>query len=375
MATEVVASLLERSDPSKLFCEIADPQERGEAQTMVSYLMDCRQKQKLMCQQLCMLDNMMEFLGELKSPLDFLNDQCPKTSESGARKRWKALKKEYQDGLVEVGALISNLQKQSEQLQERRDRLKTLALMLEQRKEECQTVERIKTKKNQTVKKQVVLQLDESLQSAQHALRSCDKQLGLLKMENDALQSRLDKCTELRDQLWSCLESTQGLTQYRVMCVSPSEMIVELRPACEKLEPLKLSITLTPRRHFLLQVSQGTAGLLEETVKGPVEQLNAAMLEVMQHYVSQGAMLSEIQALHSRFAIDWRPGQRLLVFLKTASVVCHLAVGEGYPSGGSATLLAVRKEAREHDIASLQPPSQNPSLTEWLEYLSSCPDV
>lgn len=47
---------------------------------------------------------------------------------------------------------------------------------------------------------QVSLQLEESLHSAQRALQSCDRQLAQLKMENDALQSRLDKCTELRDQ-------------------------------------------------------------------------------------------------------------------------------------------------------------------------------
>ncbi|XP_076123220.1 uncharacterized protein LOC143103291 isoform X1 [Alosa pseudoharengus] len=375
MAMEVAPVLLERSDPSKLFCEVADPQERGETEMMVSYLMGCRQKQKLMCQQLCMLDNMMELLAELKSPVCFLNGPSPKATESEARKRWKALKKEYQDGLLEVETLISSLQERSDQLQERRDRLETLVLTLEQKKEECQAVERIRKKKNQSVEKHVSLQLDESLLSAQQALHSCDRQLRQLKMENDALQSRLDKCTELREQLWSCLEATQGLTQYRVTCVSPSEMRVELRPVCEKLEPLKLSVTLNHQQHFHLQVFQGTAGLLEETVKGPVEQLSAALLEVMHHYVSQGAMLTEVQALHSRFAIDWRPAQRLLVFLKTASVVCHLEVGEGYPSGGSATLLAVRKDAHDLDITTLQPPSQNPSLTEWLEYLSCCPDV
>lgn len=56
----------------------------------------------------------------------------------------------------------------------------------------------------------------------------------------------------------------------------------------------------------------------------------------------------------TRFAIDWRPAQRLLVFLKTASVVCHLEVGEGYPSGGSAKLVAVRKDNHDLDITTLQ---------------------
>lgn len=55
-----------------------------------------------------------------------------------------------------------------------------------------------------------------------------------------------------------------------------------------------------------------------------------------------------------RFAIDWRPGQRLLVFLKTASSVCNLGVEEGYPSRGTATLISVRRDGELVDNAVLQ---------------------
>ncbi|KAK6311493.1 hypothetical protein J4Q44_G00171570 [Coregonus suidteri] len=76
-----------------------------------------------------------------------------------------------------------------------------------------------------------------------------------------------------------------------------------------------------------------------------------------------------------RFAIDWRPGQRLLVFLKTASRVCNLGVEEGYPSKGTATLISVRRDGELVDNAVLQPPQKTPSLTEWLEFLSSSPYI
>lgn len=46
---------------------------------------------------------------------------------------------------------------------------------------------------------------------------------------------------------------------------------------------------------------QGTAGLVEEVVNGPLRQVSAALVEVMERYISQGEMLSEIQALHSRY--------------------------------------------------------------------------
>lgn len=71
---------------------------------------------------------------------------------------------------------------------------------------------------------------------------------------------------------------------------------------CLSIHPsIHSSLPLSPNLFVCLsQVFQGTAGLLEETVKGPIEQLSAALLEIMQHYVSQGAMLAEVQALHSR---------------------------------------------------------------------------
>lgn len=51
----------------------------------------------------------------------------------------------------------------------------------------------------------------------------------------------------------------------------------------------------------LIQVFQGTAGLLEESVEGLARELSAALVEVMECYISQGKMLAEIQALHSRY--------------------------------------------------------------------------
>lgn len=51
----------------------------------------------------------------------------------------------------------------------------------------------------------------------------------------------------------------------------------------------------------LIQVFQGTAGLLEESVEAPLRELSAVLLEVMECYISQGKMLSEIQDLHSRY--------------------------------------------------------------------------
>ena len=56
------------------------------------------------------------------------------------------------------------------------------------------------------------------------------------------------------------------------------------------------------------------------------------------------------------FAIDWRPAQKLLVYLKTASVVCSLEVEEGYPRTGHVCLVSIRRDAQPIDTSMLQVP-------------------
>lgn len=48
------------------------------------------------------------------------------------------------------------------------------------------------------------------------------------------------------------------------------------------------------------QVSEGTAGLAEDSLMGRRVELSAALLEVMRCYVGQAELLSEIQSLRSR---------------------------------------------------------------------------
>lgn len=112
-------------------------------------------------------------------------------------------------------------------------------------------------------------------------------------------------------------------------------------------------------------------------MSGRSTQLSAAVVEVTQRYLSQFQLLEEIQLLRSRwvdslsarlpvwpgsdflfpsFAIDWRPAQRLLLYLKSAALVCHLEVEEGYPSTGRARLVSVQRDGRAVDTSGLQVP-------------------
>lgn len=49
-----------------------------------------------------------------------------------------------------------------------------------------------------------------------------------------------------------------------------------------------------------MQVSGGAAGLVEDSVSGRWSELSAALLDVMQCYMGQFQLLSEIQGLRAR---------------------------------------------------------------------------
>ncbi|XP_043091065.1 ZW10 interactor [Puntigrus tetrazona] len=378
MAAERTEAILERTDPSFLkSCNTTELQETGEGEIMAPYLMDCRRKQKHIFRQLCVVVDMIQLLAGLESVDQLLHKPCPQNPGNEARSAWKALKAEYQARVQEVEEMISTLRDRMEELHEKRKTLETLLSALQIKKEQCKEKERVTAKQNQRAEKQISFQLEDSIQAAQNAMDACDLRFSKLKDEVEKQMAQISDWTILRDGLQTLVNVTHRNMAYRLLSVSSSELCLELLPhAAEKsLEPLRVSITMTTSDEFHLQVFQGTAGLVEEAVKGRLRQVSAALVEVLERYMSQGEMLSEIQALHSRFAIDWCPAEKLLIFLKTASTVCHLRVEEGYPSHGRATLLSVRKDGLLLDITDLEPPVQRPVLTEWLEFLSSNPNI
>ncbi|CAL8306602.1 unnamed protein product [Merluccius merluccius] len=275
---------------------------------------------------------------------------------------WKALKAETSVGVEEMEVQIGGLQARPEQIASKRLRLVQLVQELEKKKQKSK-------------------QLEMALQKAHNALHACNGQLASVKAEAEAAVNCLGRWQKIADELQGYISATQDVMQSKLLAVNQYELVVEQRPALfgsqlsNELEPLRLSVTWSRDDRFIMQVNQGKACLEEHCMKGHLSELCAALLEVTQRYTTQGDMLAEIQTLHSRFAIDWRPAQRLLVYLKTASVVCSLEVEEGYPSTGRALLGSVRRDTQPVDTSKLQPPKDNMSLTEWLVFLCSSPLV
>ncbi|KAG8006606.1 hypothetical protein GBF38_021149, partial [Nibea albiflora] len=241
-----------------------------------------------------------------------------------------------------------------------RDYVQVLDSLRGRHRDYVQVLDSLRGRHRDYVQKQQCEQLDESLQKAQNALQSCDHQLTELRAESEAVLGQLISWQRLRDELQVYVSAVQEVMQINLLSFNQSELCVELRPrpssdqATNELDPLKLSITWSQDEHFSLQVSGAAAGLVEDCVSGRCSELSAALLDVMQCYMGQFQLLSEIQGLRASFAIDWRPAQRLLVYLKTAVLVCHLEVEDGYPSAGRARLLSVRRDGQPLDTRGLK---------------------
>ncbi|XP_062294128.1 uncharacterized protein si:dkey-225f5.4 isoform X1 [Scomber scombrus] len=348
-----VSSVLQRCDPSLLSYGDSEQSYNAETAEMFLYLTDRRRVQKVLLRQLFVMDSMMSLQSDQLLP-------GPKP-DCGARGRWKALKTVYRQEAEETETLLTSLHDKVQQINNRRHKLTNLIQQL-------------------TSKKHLSEHLEASLQKAHNALQLCDGQLTKLRAESESALSHRIGWQRLRDEVLELVVAVQDAMHVKLLSFNQSELSVELRTrpssdhneSSNELEPLKLSVTWRHDDHFRLQVLDG-AGVVEDSVSTRRCELIASLLNVMQVYVGQADLLYEIQSLRSSFAIDWRPAQRLLVYLKTASLVCHLEVEDGYPGNGQARLLSVRRNGQTVDTSGLKPQKTDLRLTDWLLFLHSSP--
>ncbi|XP_029996455.1 uncharacterized protein LOC115423662 [Sphaeramia orbicularis] len=357
-----VRGVLQLCDPVLLNLHMdSDQLDSAESARMVVYLMDSRRVQKVLFRQLFVLDSMMSLLEGLESAQQLVMLQCPPHPGGGARGRWKSLKVQNRSGLEETEALLRIQLDQVDQIQTRRQTLTQLIDQLNQQRRQCD-------------------HLGESLQKAQNALQSCDHQLAQIRAELEAVSNQLINWQRIRDELQRCVSAAQDVMHINLLSFDQSQLCVALRPrpsshlSTNQLEPLKLSVTWSHDDRFHLEVGGELSGLVEGCSTGGRGQLSAALLNVLSRYMGQVDLLTEIQTLRSSFAIDWRASQRLLVYLKSASLVYHLEVGEGYPRSGRVRLRSVRRDGLALDSSGLQPGRPDASLTEWLVLLSASSD-
>ncbi|XP_056290073.1 uncharacterized protein LOC130206238 isoform X1 [Pseudoliparis swirei] len=377
-------AVLRRCDPVLL--GLFRDSEPPEAARMVLHLMDSRRVQKVLGREQFVLDSMMSLLERLESARQLMTQACPAQPGGGARSRWKALKGDSRSRTEDTETLLRSLEDKVQQIHNRRHTLTQLVHQLESKVTHTHTHTQRDTHSSPCLisspcllQKQQHERLEESLQKAQNALQLCDNQLNQLRAESEAALCQLIGCQRIRDELQVYASSLQDSMQINLLSFSQSELCLELRPrpstdmSSNEPELLKLSVTWSHGDRFTLQVREGPPGLVEDGLSGRRSELSAALLEVMQCYLCQFQLLSEIQRLRSSFAIDWRPAQQVLVFLKSARLVFTLQVQDGYPGAGSARLLSALKDGRAVDTSGLKPLRSNHSLTDWLVFLSSAP--
>lgn len=358
--------MLQRCQVQSRLDPCGDPEQPdcAEAAGVLPYLTDSRRTQKVLWRQLFVLDSMLSLLEgrSLESARQLLTQACPPQPVGGARASWKALKVRDRLGAEQTEELLQSLQVKMQQISDRRRLLEELVEELQHKQQQCE-------------------QLSSSLRTAQNALQACDRRLAQLGAESDATLGHLIGWQRVRDELQQYLSAVQGCTQVYLLSFNQWELSVELRPrplseeTSEELEPLRLRVSWGHRDTFSLQVEGGVAHLAEDCVSGRWSELQATLGRVLQQHSSQFQLLLEIQGLRSSFAIDWRPAQRLLVYLKSASLVCHLLVEEGYPSSGGVRLLSVTRDGRAVDTSGLEHhhPPPGSSLTSFLVFLCSSP--
>ncbi|XP_034046280.1 uncharacterized protein si:dkey-225f5.4 [Thalassophryne amazonica] len=357
-----ISEVLKRCDPALLDLSPDSEQPDCEAAQMVLYLTESRRVQKVLWRQLFVLDSMMSLLEGVESAQELMTEPCPHPPEGGAHGRWKALKMASKAAVDTTEDLLRTLQDRLSQILNRRQTLKQLVQRLHAQKEQHE-------------------QVKESLQKAQNALHICERQMTWDKLKLESVLRRLVSWQHLRYELLEYISAVQDVMQINLLSFNQSELCMELRPrpsssenlSSNELEHLKLSVTWSDDEHFKLQVHMGMAGLADDYMSGPWSEVSAALLEVMQCYTGQAELLWEIQSLRSSFAIDWRPAQRLLVYLKSASLVCNLKVEDGYPSRGRARLQSVCRDGHSLEMCDLQPPQPDLTLTEWVVFLCSSP--
>nr|AIM47936.1 IGF2BP1 [Pantodon buchholzi] len=145
-------------------------------------------------------------------------------------------------------------------------------------------------------------------------------------------------------------EYEEGTQAVQGQIAALQDKLKEANRKKEMLEEMLATLEAKRQHSFKMQeveCAQEASRKTLQLAKQKIVELTAEMDNYM-------ACLDKKTHLRDWFAIDWRPSERELVFLKSASSVCHLHVGEGYPSRGHISILSILREKEPLDFTSLK---------------------
>ncbi|XP_053330241.1 uncharacterized protein LOC128504037 isoform X2 [Spea bombifrons] len=319
----------------------------------------CR-KQKMLCGQLQVLHFLLEFLEEADTAnWDEAAPEILSHKLEEVKRHWKLLKAQYQEKVREVEGIIPQLVDRQQLLREKQKLLEESLQRYQRQKEETNSVLQKRTE-------QEAERLQDFAQRQRQVVQKCAIQIHQLEEEVKRLEESASSWVQTVSRLLTALQG------FSVVSVEENTLVLDVDETTDV--PLRLTLRWSPQGG--LQVE--TDGLVPappcELLAGSVSHVKSVILELQAWYRSQGHVLRELSGLQDRFAVDWLPAERTLLFLK-GSTQCLLFVEPGYPATGGIQLKSVKSGRLSLDPATLKPPGEEPSLCDWLEYLQSCPGI
>ncbi|XP_077140238.1 outer kinetochore KNL1 complex subunit ZWINT isoform X1 [Ranitomeya variabilis] len=326
------------------------------AKVLVDYSMERRRKQKMLCSQLQVLRFLLELLQEADTAnWEEMSPELLNKEVEEVKKQWKSLRSEYQEKVNEVEELIPQLLEKIQLIQERKTQLE-------------ETMERYQAQARERQQ-----HLQEVYQEQQVVVQKCQIQIAQLKDEVQELEQSV-ACwirTVSRDAKFAGLLSMHGVS---LLSVGENELLLDLHVINKtEIPPLRVNLHLSSEGDFQVEPEDSMLTLPPELRRGAISHIIAIILELQCWYQSHATLLKELKELQQRFAIDWQPAERQLVFLNR-NKQHRLAIGPGYPVSGGVRLLSVKGAEPCATADKIKPPVENPSLSDWLEYLHGYPD-
>nr|XP_014340523.1 PREDICTED: ZW10 interactor [Latimeria chalumnae] len=220
-------------------------------------------------------------------------------------------------------------------------------------------------------------ELDRKISEVTDCIQKCEAEIHQQKEELQSYSGYAEMWATVTNRGLEQQKLQEALQGLKVLSLVEDELTLELNPqhiiSTTRLKPLILSLLWTPQDSTIIRTNCEIFPVEEILSSQPVTDLPSTILRIYNCYLSQSELLAEIQQLQHRFAIDWLHTERKLLFLK-GNTVCTFIIGHGYPNSGGIQLLSIQPKHGSIDYTNIKPSQGNPSLQDWLDYLSSSPE-
>ncbi|XP_029466909.1 uncharacterized protein LOC115096443 [Rhinatrema bivittatum] len=371
MAVEIedtARRLLAKLDTASSFQQ--GPKDDGEvelpAKILVEHAVNNRRKQKIFYRQLQVIRFLLEFLEQADTtPWAEGSVQMAGNELSEVKQQWKNLKGEYLQQVEKIQELIIQVLQKLESLQGKRSLMASVLHQYQVQKEATEKQQQQKVQEEKSQLEGLVEELNEKMQK-------CESQIQLLQNEVQDRQADASIWQEIVNRDLEVCQLLETLQNVRLVSAHEDKLVLDLLASdctlMPKPQPLRLSVCWMPEGKIIIQSDCEVFCPAEILLADDLKNMTVALLEIQQYYQSHAQLLCELQKLKDRYAIDWLPKERKLLYLK-ATAVCTLFVQPGYPASGGIQLLSVANPRCSADHLLMKPPQKKPSLSNWLAYL------